>query len=147
MVSLLVETWRYFQSHDGRLLSGAIAFYVSLALAPLGVLMILIASLVLPEHKAQREMVVQLEMFVGPDLARFLGQSMADLSFETQSLTAPVVGGLFMIYVSVRLFSMVRRALNHMWSIRPKLLIHARADWPHLLRRRLLAFAMVIAFG
>ncbi len=45
MVALLIETWRYFQSHDGRLLSGAIAFYASLAIAPLGVVALLMVRL------------------------------------------------------------------------------------------------------
>ncbi|MEM8609315.1 MAG: YihY/virulence factor BrkB family protein [Myxococcota bacterium] len=147
MVSLLIETWRYFQSHDGRLLSGAIAFYAALALAPLGVLMVLIASIVLPVDEAQRELIAQLEMFVGPDLAKFLAQAMSDMSTETESLAAPILGGVFMIYMSARLFTMLRRALNHMWSIRPKLLVHARTDWRQILQRRLLAFAMVLAFG
>ena len=147
MVSLLVETWRYFQSHDGRLLSGAIAFYASLALAPLGVLVVLVASIVLPVDEAQRELIAQLEMFVGPDIAKFLAQAMSDINSETQNLTAPILGGIFMIYMSGRLFVMLRRALNHMWSIRPKLLIHARRDWLQILQRRLLAFAMVLVFG
>ena len=147
MVSLLIETWRYFQSHDGRLLSGAIAFYVTLALAPLGVLMILIASMVLPANEAQQELVGQLEMFLGPELANFLAQAMVDMTSEAQSLTAPIIGGVFMLYMSARLFSMLRRALNHMWGIRPKLLVHARPDWFHLFERRMLAFAMVLVFG
>lgn len=147
MVSLLLETWRYFQSHDGRLLSGAIAFYVSLALAPLGVLTVLIASLVLPEAAAQEELVAQLEMFLGADLAQFLGQLMLNLSQESQSWAAPIIGAVFMLYVSTRLFSMLRRALNHMWGIRPKLLVHAGRDWGQLFRRRMAAFSMVLVFG
>lgn len=146
MVSLLVETWRYFQSHDGRLLSGAIAFYASLALAPLGVLMILIASLVLPASEARQELVGQLEMFLGPDLASFLMTAMVDMRSEAQSWAAPVIGAVIMLYMSFRMFSMVRRALNHMWSIRPKLLVHARPDWLHLLERRMLGFALVLVF-
>lgn len=147
MVSLLIETWRYFQSHDGRLLSGAIAFYVTLALAPLGVLMVLIASVVLPANTAQQELVAQLQMFLGPDLANFLAQAMVDMNSEAQSLAAPIIGGAFMLYMSARLFTMIRRALNHMWGIRPKLLVHAREDWFHLLERRMLAFALVLVFG
>ena len=147
MVSLLLETWRYFQSHDGRLLSGAIAFYVTLALAPLGVLMILIASLVLPEDVARQELVAQLDMFLGSDLANFLAGTMVDLRSQTQSWTAPIIGAAFMLYMSARLFSMLRGALNHMWGVRPKLLIHARNDWLRVLERRLLAFAMVLVFG
>ena len=72
MVSLLIETWRYFASHDGRLLSGAIAFYASLAIAPLGVVALLIASLVMSESAAREELVGQVGAFLGPDLAAFL---------------------------------------------------------------------------
>ncbi len=148
MVSLLIETWRYFTSHDGRLLSGAIAFYASLAIAPLGVVALLIASLVMSESAARDELVAQVGAFVGPDLAVYLVDTIVKLSDEATSFAAPVIGALFMLYISTRLFSMLRRALNHMWGIRPKLLIHAtRSETLHLVERRLLAFVMVLVFG
>ena len=147
MVSLLIETWRYFASHDGRLLSGAIAFYASLAIAPLGVVALLIASLVMPEAAAREQLVGQIEVFLGPEMAVFLVDSIVRLGNEAISYTAPVLGALFMLYISTRLFSMLRRALNHMWGIRPKLLVHARPDWFHLFERRMLAFALLLIFG
>ncbi len=148
MVSLLIETWRYFVSHDGRLLSGAIAFYASLAIAPLGVIALLIASLVMSEAVAREELVLQLESFLGPDIATFLVDSIVQLSNEATSYAAPVIGAVFMLYVAARLFSMLRRALNHMWGIRPKLLVHSnKSERLHLLERRLLAFGMVLVFG
>ncbi|MBT8470702.1 MAG: YihY/virulence factor BrkB family protein [Deltaproteobacteria bacterium] len=148
MVSLLIETWRYFASHDGRLLSGAIAFYASLAIAPLGVVALLIASLVMSESTAREELVGQVAAFLGPDLASFLIDAIVKLGDEATSFAAPVVGGIFMLYIATRLFSMLRRALNHMWGIRPKLLVHAsRSETLQLVERRLLAFAMVLVFG
>ncbi len=148
MVSLLIETWRYFVSHDGRLLSGAIAFYASLAIAPLGVVALLIASLVMPQAEARDELVAQVGAFLGSDLATFLIEAITELGKEATSYAAPILGVLFMLYISTRLFSMLRRALNHMWGIRPKLLLHSnRSEMLHLVERRLLAFAMVLIFG
>jgi membrane protein len=148
MVSLLIETWRYFASHDGRLLSGAIAFYASLAIAPLGVVALLIASLVMSESAAREELVGQVAAFLGPELAGFLIDAIVKLGDEATSFAAPVVGAVFMLYISARLFAMLRRALNHMWGIRPKLLVHAsRSETLQLVERRLLAFAMVLVFG
>lgn len=148
MVSLLIEAWRYFVSHDGRLLSGAIAFYASLAIAPLGVIALLIASLVMSETAARGELIAQLDAFIGSDMAQFVVDAMVDLSNEAASYAAPIASGLFMLYIAARLFTMLRRSLNHMWGIRPKLLVHAsRPEKLQLLRRRLLAFAMALVFG
>ena len=148
MVSLLIEAWRYFASHDGRLLSGAIAFYASLAIAPLGVVALLIASLVMPEADAQAELVGQIGAFIGSDLATFLVEAIVQLGDKTTNWAAPILGLLFMLYISTRLFSMLRRALNQMWGIRPKLLVHAsRSEMFQLAERRLLAFAIVLIFG
>ena len=148
MVSLLIETWRYFVSHDGRLLSGAIAFYASLAIAPLGVVALLLASLVMPETAARAELVGQLESFLGSELATFLVNAIVMLGEEATSYAVPIIGVVFMLYISARLFSMLRRALNHMWGIRPKLLVQAtRSERLQLLERRLFAFAMVLVFG
>ena len=148
MVSLLIETWRYFVSHDGRLLSGAIAFYASLAIAPLGVVALLIASLVMPRAEARDELVAQVGTFLGSDLATFLIDAITELGEEATSYAVPILGLVFMLYISTRLFSMLRRSLNHMWGIRPKLLVHAnRSEMVHLAQRRLLAFAIVLIFG
>ena len=148
MVSLLIETWRYFASHDGRLLSGAIAFYASLAIAPLGVVALLIASLVMSESAAREELVAQVGVFLGPDLAAYLIDTIVKLGDEATSFAAPIFSAIFMLYICARLFSMLRRALNHMWGIRPKLLIHStRSETLHLVQRRMVAFAMVLIFG
>jgi membrane protein len=148
MVSLLIETWRYFASHDGRLLSGAIAFYASLALAPLGVVALLIASLVMPEAEARQELVGQAAVFLGSDMAMFLVEAIVQLGDQATSWAAPVIGALFMLYISARLFAMLRRALNQMWGIRPKLLVHAsRSETIQLAQRRLVGFAIVLIFG
>ena len=148
MVSLLIETWRYFTSHDGRLLSGAIAFYASLAIAPLGVVALLITSLVMPEDAAREQLVGQLESFLGSEMALFLVSAMVELGDQATSYAAPILGALFMLYISARLFSMLRRALNHMWGIRPKLFVQSsRSEKRLLLERRLLAFAIVLVFG
>ena len=148
MVSLLHETWRYYSSHDGRLLSGAIAFYAALAIAPLGVVALLIASLVMSEAEARGELVAQLDTFLGTEMATFVVDSIGELTDHASSYAAPIIGALFMLYISARLFSMLRRALNHMWGVRPKLLGQVtRAERRQLIERRLLAFAMVLVFG
>ena len=96
----------------------------------------------------REELVGQLVSFLGSEIATFLVDAIVMLGNEATSYAAPVIGALFMLYISARLFSMLRRALNHMWGIRPKLLIHAsRAEKLQLFRRRLLAFAMVLVFG
>ena len=108
----------------------------------------LIASLVMPEIEARQELVGQVGVFLGPEMATFLVETIVQLGNKATSWTAPVISALFMLYISARLFSMLRRALNQMWGIRPKLLVHA--SWSEnlqLAKRRLLAFAMVLIFG
>ncbi|MDH3817406.1 MAG: YihY/virulence factor BrkB family protein, partial [Myxococcales bacterium] len=120
----------------------------SLAIAPLGVVALLIASLVMPKAEAREELVDQVGVFLGDDMATFLVEAIVQLGDEATSWAAPLIGAVFMLYISARLFSMLRRALNHMWGIRPKLLVHAsRSETLHLAERRLLAFAMVLIFG
>ena len=87
-------------SHDGRLLSGAIAFYASLAIAPLGVVALLIASLVMPETAARDELVGQIEAFLGSEMATFLVNAIVTLGEEATSYAAPIFGALFMIYIA-----------------------------------------------
>ena len=148
MVSLLLETWRYFSSHDGRLLSGAVAFYATLAIAPLGVVALLIASLVMPEAEARAELIQQVSVVMGEELASFVVNAIDNLGDRASGWTAPILGVLFMLYMAGRVFGMLRQALNQMWGIRPRLLSRiSRVETFHLIERRLLAFGIVIVFG
>lgn len=145
-VRVLRQTWRSFREHEGSLLAGAIAFYALLALAPSGVLAIAILGAVLGEEAARGELTGQLEAIFDEDLSLFLAEAI-ERSAASDSSWATGISVVIFLFVSVRLFWMLRAALNLLWGIRSTLAPGFRGLAGQVLRRRLLAFVMVFAFG
>lgn len=128
-------------------MSGAVAFYAMLALAPLGVLAVSLASVVLGQDAARDELTAQLQAFVGEDSARFV-TSVVDRARQARSGWLPTVASIgFLLFASTRLFWMLRAALNYTWGIRSRQPPGFRGLARQVLQRRLLAFGMVFVFG
>lgn len=142
-----ITIWREFRGHDGRLLSAAIAFYVTLAIAPLGVVSVLIAGLVLTEERAKTELVEQLRVTFGEEVSTFVIEAVERTATPGATWIATVIGVVFTLSVSARLFAMLRRALNSFWGIRVPVSMRVRdAGWEFVLRR-FLGFAMLLVTG
>ena len=139
-------TWRSFREHEGSLLAGAIAFYTLLALAPSGVLAVTILGWVLGEQAARGELEEHLAAFFEGDLTAFLADAI-ERSATTETWLATSASVVIFLFVSVRLFWMLRAALNLLWGVRSTLAPGFRGLAGQVLRRRLLAFVIVFAFG
>ncbi len=146
MGSLLVTTWRAFRRQDGRLLSGAVAFYVILALAPLGVIALAIAGTLFGREAARNELVARIETFLGAELAEFTTGMIRRTAELGTSWVATAISVGVMLYVTTYLFEMVRRSLNHLWGIRSQGIQQASVRWKFV-ARRLFAFLMVFISG
>ena len=72
MWSILKATYKSFRQHDGPLLSGALAFYMLLAVAPLGVLILLIVGAVFGREAASGELMTPLGNLLGDATAEFI---------------------------------------------------------------------------
>ncbi|MAT28263.1 MAG: hypothetical protein CMN29_25470 [Sandaracinus sp.] len=144
---VLRQAWWSFRVHEGSLLSGAVAFYALLALAPFGVIAVSVAGWVLGAEAAQGELTSQLEVFIGGDTARFLTKVVDRASQRSSGAFATTFSILFLIFASTRLFWMLRAALNHVWGVRSKHPPGFRGVAWKVLQRRLIAFGMVGVLG
>ncbi len=146
MFGLLKETWWRYHRQDGRLLSGAVAFYVTLASAPLGVIALAITGALFGEKAAEGELVARLETFLGAELAGFVEGVIARIAKPETTTLATLFSIGLILYVTTRLFEMVRRALNQLWGIRANPIKDAE-ERLRLLVRRLFVFGMVFLSG
>ena len=147
MLNIVRETWTSFRDRDGRLLSGAVAFYVVLAMAPLGLIAVIIAEVVLGPEAARGELSVQLSAIIGQELSDFITESVARTRNTGQTRLAQLVIASVVGYVSVRLFVMLRRALNHLWGVRSHTRPSLSEKGRPVLKRRMTAAVMVAVFA
>lgn len=131
-----------FARHRGHLLAAALAFYTLLSLAPLIIVAVAIAGMVLGRSLARAEMVRVLHETVGEQGAALIREWVAAASAGGE--LASIVGLVLMLLAASKLGTRLREALNQIWDIDADALI---PDWRTLLRRRLVAFALAIAAG
>lgn len=143
MKEILREVWWSYRMHDGRLLAGAVAFYIIMAATPFGVIALYVASLVLGREEARQVLMERLEVAMGAEVAEYVNVSLTNALAPQHGAFATAVSVGFIFYVTTRLFSMLRASLNHLWGVRPLIPPGLRGRGRTVLRRRLLAFAMV----
>ena len=111
----LKQTVSTFSRKGGRLLGAGIAFYSLLSVAPILLIVLRFAALftgAAPARAALRE-----------DLAFWLGGDGADDAMDlvarvrTPASASELLVLVLLIYASTRLFSGLKRALNHLWDV------------------------------
>lgn len=141
------DVWWSFRMHDGRLLAGAMAFYVVMATTPFGVIALYAGSLVLGREASRRELVENIAGTLGADVARMIDTAIADILATQHGFYATALSVGFLFYVTTRLFLMLRASLNHLWGVRSHVPVGFRGLGLQVLKRRMLAFAMVFMSG
>ncbi|NOY91910.1 MAG: YihY/virulence factor BrkB family protein [Deltaproteobacteria bacterium] len=144
---VLSEAWRSYRLHDGPLLSGAVAFYGLLSVAPFGVMGLAVASRVFGGDVDALSLASGLEPWVGAESASFVADMIQRTSEHGGSGLAGGLGLVFVLFATSRLFLMLHAALNLVLGVRAKVPESIRGRAWRVLRKRLLAFAMVLLFG
>jgi membrane protein len=141
--SFLRETFSEWSKDNCLSLGAALAYYTVFSVAPLLVLVIAIAGLVLGRSAAQGEIVARVHAEVGPNIAQMLESMIAQLTAPRAGLVATVTSLVTMIFGASGVFGQLQSSLNQIWSAPPR---HANA-LRNVLRRRASAFGMILVIG
>ena len=124
-------------------MGAALAFYSLLSLAPLLVLVVTIAGLVIGQDQARELLLSQLSGLLGEGSAEGLGAVMANASDRGQGLFQTVVSGAVLLLGATTVFAELQDNLNRIWRCRaPK----ASGIFAQV-RKRLLSFGLIVAIG
>jgi membrane protein len=131
-------------SRDQALSHGAaLAYYAIFSLAPLLVLVIAIAGLVLGRAAVQGEIVGRIEGLTGPDAARLIQRLVAQVNSPAAGIAASVAGLCTMLLGASAMVGQLQTALNQMWGTAASAGRGLRAA----VRRRLAAFFLILGIG
>ena len=111
----LAETVRTFSRKGGRLLGAGIAFYSLLSVAPILLIVLRVAALFTGVAAAQAALREDLAFWLGADGADDAMELVARVRTPASASEALVL--ILLIYASTRLFSGLKRALNHLWDV------------------------------
>lgn len=141
------DTFRIFSRHDGRMLAGATAFFALVSVTPLLLIALVVAGIIADARTAQREVFAGMRIWVGDEGARAVGAMLANVKDSGAGAEVTALSVVVIVWGATRLFSHLQRALDHLWGVRAKDHKALRDKAMKQLRRRAVAFAMVVFCG
>jgi membrane protein len=139
---ILVATIKAFFGDNISSLGAALAFYTTVAVAPLLVLAISLAGFVIGEGNARQQVIVEIGRLAGPQAGAAVG-AVQSQAVTAKGLLASLVGLGTLVFGTLGVFTCLQNALNAIWRVAPK----PTFGWWHFLRRRLFSLATVIGTG
>ena len=125
-------------------MGAALAYYTIFSIAPLLLIVISIAGLVYGEDAARGAIFAQISGLVGAEGATAIQGLLKSVNKPSESIFATVVGIVTLLIGATTVFGELQDALNRIW--RAPALTEQGGLW-NLLRRRLLAFGMILTIG
>lgn len=125
-------------------MGAALAYYTVFSIAPLLLIVIAIAGLIYGEDAARGAVFTQLSGLVGNDGAAAVQGLLKSVNKPSESIVATVIGVVTLLIGATTVFGELQDALNRIW--RAPALTSTGSLW-NLIRRRLLAFGMILTIG
>jgi membrane protein len=140
---LLKATATDWMEDNALRLSAALAYYSIFSIAPLLVIAISVAGLVLGEESVRGQLDDQLKGYVGAQAAEGLQSMVQGASKKSDSWMGAIIGFVTLMLGASGVFGQLKDALNTIWEVKAK---GGAGVWGFV-RERLLNFGMVLVIG
>ncbi|MDB6004321.1 MAG: Membrane protein, partial [Prosthecobacter sp.] len=142
-VSLLRQTVTEWMEDGALKLSAAMAYYSVFSIAPLLVICISLAGLVLGPDAVRGHLDDQLSGYIGKKAAEGVQSMVQSAAKPTQGWIGTIAGFVVLLVGASGVFGQLQDALNTIWDVK----VTRRTGVAGFLRERLLSFGMVLAIG
>lgn len=117
--SMAWETIRTFGQNDPFMLAAALAYFTLLSIAPLLLVIVGAAGVLMGEAQVQQALVTQARELVGGQGASLLQTVMQNASQSDRNVISMVVGFVLILLGATTVFAQLQTSLNRIWGIRP----------------------------
>ncbi len=139
---ILLRTVQAFVADNVTRLGAALAFYTTVAVAPLLVLTIAVAGTVFAGGDARQRVIGEIERLAGSQAGAAVAAVQSPAA-TTTGMLATLLGFATLIFGALGVFTNLQGALNAIWRVRPQ----PEVGWWVFLKRRLFSLATVMATG
>lgn len=137
---VLKDSVAVFRQSKGPLLGAALAFYTTLSLSPLLLVIVAIADAVYGEDAARGQIFFQIRDLVGDDGAKTIESMLAATQSQHHGWIATLVSVVTVVIAATGVFANLQEALDAIWGLRPE---QIRGGILLAIRDRAVAFSVV----
>ena len=140
---LLAESYTNFSNDKGSRMAAALSYYTVFSIAPLLIITIAIAALVLGHEGATYQISTQLKSLLGPSGATAVQTMVESANRPATGKFAVVVGFVILLFGASGVFGELQDSLNTIWKVPP-----AKTGGLWLtIKNRFISFSMVLGIG
>jgi membrane protein len=142
---ILARTGKAFFDDNVTRLGAALAFYTTIAVAPLLVLAIAVAGFFFEETEAREKVIGEIASLAGSHAGKAIEsvQAVQPPGETPAGTTTTAIGIATLLFGAFGVFHHLQDALNSIWRVKPP----ATKGWWNFIRPRLFSFATVIGTG
>ena len=144
LMGLVFETVRRLGANRVVEMSAALAFYSALSLAPLVIIMLGLAGLLVDREVLQHHLVLQADAVLGHGTAELIGKLATEQRESSAGTWATVAGVIALGFGAMAVFGQLQGGLSRIFEGQPRVRSHGILRF---LRRRLVSLAMVASVG
>ena len=138
--SLLKSTVVEWIDDNAARVAAALAFYTLLSMAPLVVLSIAMAGVVLGEDAARSHLIQEVGNLVGPQAAGALNAVVESAHQSDSGILSSIIGVVVLLVGASGVFGELQYALDTIWGVKPK----PQRGIMGMIRDRLFSFSLVV---
>lgn len=124
-------------------LAAALAFYATISLAPLLLIVVSISGLAFGQKAVTGELLRQMRGVLGPESAQLIQDIIASAYNPKKGISSTVLGTIILLFGATGVFGSLQDGLNAVWEITPK----PGRGVVDFIRDRLLSLTMVLGVG
>jgi membrane protein len=141
--ALFVEAFTGWREHKASKMAAALAYYTVFALAPILVISIAVAGLVLGQDAAEGRIVGQLSGLIGSTSAAALEAMIAAARKPSSGILATIIGLATLLFGATGVFGELQDSLDTIWGVKPR----PGRGLLGMLKDRFISFTMVLGIG
>lgn len=123
--------------------SASLAYYTIFSLAPLLLLLISIAGIVLGKDAIQGKIFGEINGIVGNDAAKQIQDMIKNLEMNGKSTISVIIGAITLIIGATTVFGEIQQSINIIWQVKPK----PKKGWLKMIKDRVLSGSMIVTLG
>ena len=124
-------------------MGAALAYYAVFSMAPLLVITVAVAGMVLGAEAAEGRLVAELQQTLSPMVARAIAETLGYAHLTQSGWLATLIGAGVLLFGAVGVFTQLQSSLNEIWGVKAK----PGLSWWVAIRMRLMSFLLVGVLG
>jgi membrane protein len=140
---LLKRAANKFKRDNPLQLAGTTAYFAVFAMAPLIIIIISVAGILLGQDQIQTKLFEEIQSFLGEQSTQYIHAIVNNFQDTRKSIIGTIVGFVIFIFMATTFFAVLQKSLNYIWRIRAK----PKNNLLKTLYDRLISFGLILSLG